>query len=71
MLKLKKNGTYLLKHFKVMNFLLLSNDESFVIKALLLLTFATKMFAICLPRFQHNHVGFDSFLNKVFEQKIM
>jgi hypothetical protein len=46
-------------------------DESFVLKALLLLTYAAKMFAICLPRYQQHHLSLNALLNKVFEPNIM
>jgi len=63
MLKLKKNkGTYLLKHSKVMNFFVV-NDESFILKALLLYTCVTWIFAICLIRFQQHHLSLDAFPN--------
>jgi hypothetical protein len=46
-------------------------DKSFVLKALLLLISAAKMFAICHPRFQQHHLSLNAFLNKVFEPNIM
>jgi hypothetical protein len=53
-----------MKHFKVMNFFIIVNNESFVFCA-------TRMFAIYLLRFQHHHLDLDTFLNKIFELNIM
>jgi hypothetical protein len=39
------------------------NNESFVLKILFLITYATRMYVICLSRFQHRHLGLDALLN--------
>jgi hypothetical protein len=43
------------------------NDESFVFKTLLLLTYATKMFIKYLSRFQQYYFCSNALLNKVFK----
>jgi hypothetical protein len=55
---------------ETLDFVVVKN-ESFVPEALLLLTCITKMFAICLPRFQQYHFSLCALLYKVFEPKNM
>jgi hypothetical protein len=48
------------------------DEGSFILKALLFITYATKMIIICLLKFQQDYnIGLDTFLNKVFELKII
>jgi hypothetical protein len=40
----------------------------FVLKILLILIYATNIFAICLSRFQQHHLDLDTLINKIFGQ---
>jgi hypothetical protein len=68
MFKLKKN-TYLLKHFKVNKSFVVVNNDSFILKMLLLIICATRTLTIRLSRFQQHHLGLDELLNKILEPK--
>jgi hypothetical protein len=60
-----KHSISLLKHFKVTNLnFIIVKDESFALKVLLLLTYATKMYTIFLPRFQQHHPDLDALPNQ-------
>jgi hypothetical protein len=41
----------------------------FVLKILLILIYATNIFAICFSRFQQHHLDLDALINKIFGQK--
>jgi hypothetical protein len=43
------------------------NDEFFIFKILLFLTFTSSMFVICLTRFQQYQLGLYLFLNKILQ----
>ena len=55
-----------LQLFKVF---IIAKDDSFIFKALLLLTCTTRMFTICFPRSKQYHLSLDELINKVFEPK--
>ena len=57
----------MLRHFKVMRFLLISMINHLFFKVLLFLTCATRIFTIYLIRFLKYHLDLDTLLNKIFE----
>jgi len=57
----------LLRHFKIMRFLLISIITNLFFKVLLFLTYATRIFTIYLIRFPKYHLDLDILLNKIFE----